>query len=405
MYVNINPYGDPQFQGYIYAYGYDRECIFNETGNITIPPFVKNSTLLKGYGIELKHIGSKCGNATSKNNTPSSTTFVRRFFVQYDKDIKSPVDQLVTAQCTVEGGDTILVSSQTTLVEEQGSGYKEVNFTSSSSGVTLEIQSVDSKTLTEKSAVKLGPSPLKVENCTASDVGPSTPRIQFLTNGCPVMRYKSIYVTSRRTDSASFEISLKAFRFNGNNNIVIFTCAIKLCSSSSDECQMPTCSSTGVSNTTKDNTPAQASNTTAASQNFTTTAPLADNSTTAAPPAAPENNSTATGEGGKRKRRDATAGNSTVTGSIKVLDPDEADTSGGTGVSEACTNQRDYLAAVIVLGVFASCLAITTIVLLVILKTSRSKVVPHRQNTFNSPVQTMKLPRLDLHGSTSHQPF
>ncbi|KAK6969896.1 hypothetical protein BgiMline_025512, partial [Biomphalaria glabrata] len=53
---------------------------------------------------------------------------------------------------------------------------------------------------------------------------------------CPVMRYKSIYVTSRRPDSASFEISLKAFRFNGNNNIVNFTCAIKLCSSS-DECQ------------------------------------------------------------------------------------------------------------------------------------------------------------------------
>uniref|UniRef100_A0A2C9LXR0 Uncharacterized protein n=1 Tax=Biomphalaria glabrata TaxID=6526 RepID=A0A2C9LXR0_BIOGL len=177
---------------------------------------------------------------------------------------------------------------------------------------------------------------------------------------------------------------------------------------------MPTCSSTGVSNTTKDNTPAQASNTTAAGQNFTTTAPSADNSTTApsadnsttAPaPSAPENNATATGEGLKRKRREATAGDSTVTGSVKVLNPDEADTSGGTGVSEACTNQRDYLAAVIVLGVFASCLAITTIVLLVILKTSRSKVVPHRQNTFNSPVQTMKLPRLDLHGSTSHQPF
>ncbi|KAI8777946.1 hypothetical protein BgiBS90_020596 [Biomphalaria glabrata] len=186
---------------------------------------------------------------------------------------------------------------------------------------------------------------------------------------------------------------------------------------------MPTCSSPGVSNTTKDNTPAQASNTTAASQNFTTTAPSADNSTTAplannsttapsadnsttAPaPAAPENNATATGEGLKRKRREAAAGDSTVTGSVKVLDPDEADTSGGTGVSEACTNQRDYLAAVIVLGVFASCLAITIIVLLVILKTSRSKVVPHRQNTFNSPVQTMKLPRLDLHGSTSHQPF
>ncbi|KAK6969895.1 hypothetical protein BgiMline_025511, partial [Biomphalaria glabrata] len=55
-------------------------------------------------------------------DTPSSTTFGRRFFVQYDKDFKSPVDQLVTAQCTVEGGDTIFVSSQTTLVEEQGSG-------------------------------------------------------------------------------------------------------------------------------------------------------------------------------------------------------------------------------------------------------------------------------------------
>uniref|UniRef100_A0A2C9LMF1 EGF-like domain-containing protein n=1 Tax=Biomphalaria glabrata TaxID=6526 RepID=A0A2C9LMF1_BIOGL len=69
MYVNINPYGDPQFQGYIYVYGYDKpgECIFIETGNITIPPFVKNSTLLKGYGIELKHIGSKCGDPTSKN--------------------------------------------------------------------------------------------------------------------------------------------------------------------------------------------------------------------------------------------------------------------------------------------------------------------------------------------------
>ncbi|XP_012936109.1 EGF-like domain-containing protein 1 [Aplysia californica] len=420
MFLNVNPDVNT-FSGTIFVVGQETTPGCNltaGTGGTGLGNFIENKDDLDGYRIQLEHTGSGCGDITPEDETENGVTYKvrkRQFLVRHSVDFMTSLDQVITSECRRAEGSTQIYSTAS-VVEQNNNDFTDVNVDSDVETVTMAVQNADGSPISDP--VQLGADMMlvftlaagsgfedfHVSSCEANNTEADTESktLQFIEDSCPSATAYSLFRSGLTKEPAAaaddpvvVKVNMKVFRFLGSSDKVAFVCDIVLCDAASDpQCADKECSGVVASDATT--SPSTASGTTA--NPLVNPQPVTQPTTQPATPANPA--ATNPANSGRKKR--AAGDHQRVDSTITVYDPAEATGQAIKKLEEKiaekeCMNQPEIVACIAVLAVAVVLLLLLSIILVLRLMRSRQKVASSQQANSVRPVETMRIPRLELH--------
>ncbi|CAL1529130.1 unnamed protein product [Lymnaea stagnalis] len=424
MLVNVNPHG--KFEGTISVYDKSggAACTFVNISTLTALEDVYGKDYREwiGYGIDLNHNNVTCGIA-NETSTDQTITYTRHFIVQYSKYFVSAIDQIITAKCSSNKENLTVFGSIPSVVNQDQFGLNNVTVDDEVDLVTLKIvKAADGKPLKNEDKVVLGDKielifegaqVFRLVKCEANNAVNQT--ADLVTANCPDEKAKSLFydniLTNKENGKFQVILRLKIFRFTDSAKVA-FVCNVTLCGNDLDCSQLnctgfsaavPLSTTTAPPNTTPTTPTTPGSNET----NFNNT--IDANETTTTTTTTPTTAAVPIETSGGRRRRSANAKDSTtLSGSLTVVDsPDQLTvdtTSPGTTSSSDCPQDSNLLVLVILLAVVVVILLCCIGVVVAWTMRAKSKVTTRRDTRYVEPVQTMRIPRLELNTTNLNQP-
>ncbi|XP_046574918.1 EGF-like domain-containing protein 2 [Haliotis rubra] len=345
MVIGVNPAG-ASFTGHAYVQGYRADANCN-LAQVPDPASATDSipdTWL-GYALDLDNTGTTCGDVVGVT-TGGKTEYTRTIVVQYESDFLTSIDDLFTAKCVFNLAEALVFSGIAKLDPTALTGnLNEISAETEFSPVRLQLTSGGSPVVST-TPINVG-SELKFTFSVPKEYE-AIRLVTAVADNTVTTDLKTLnIVTASCMDNAAYPISveapawdnfginrreiifkLKAFRFDGNDE-VRFKFTVKVClEANNEDCDPETC-----------------------------------------------NGGDTFGFG--RKKREASAGEKSITRIITVRDPRSFGQDGQTGLTNSnCQITGQTTAAMVAMGMVIFTLLILCLVLIV-------RFVSHR-NRFES---------------------
>ncbi|XP_025083405.1 EGF-like domain-containing protein 2 isoform X2 [Pomacea canaliculata] len=393
MTINIFPIGSAGYHIFVTTQGKDNSnnsaCNLTEItdpANYSSISYVKNTIVnavpqLQGFIIRLNHTdstGTLCGSANKTEDVNvSRTDYIRKVVLEYNAAIISSLDHLITLNCSMQNYTNFTTSSDSAAVSIAEDDYTPVDVVTTFQPVIFEVMDAENKPLS--TSVTLGQdiklvftladnsnyTSFKVASCFAANGNTnSSLKFSLIDNDCPTTQSKLVSLGEAQRSTVpgasgnlkKVIIPLKAFKFKGIIDQVIFSCTCTMCRNGDDTaCNERTCGAAPA-------TPAPSTTTTTTQQTTeaNTTEPSA----------------------GRRKRAASQQDQQEVSSTIRVTSSSTS-TSGSSSSSgqdsqtvaeEECMDRTQVITIIVVFSVIVLLLLVVVVALVVSIYRSRLRI-------------------------------
>ncbi|XP_046574916.1 EGF-like domain-containing protein 2 [Haliotis rubra] len=334
MVIGVNPAG-ASFTGHAYVQGYraDANCNLAQVPDPTLASDSIPDTWM-GYALDLDNTGTACGDVVAVN-TGGKTEYTRIIVVQYESDFLTSIDDLFTAKCVFNHAGALVFSGIAKLDPTALTGnLNEISAETEFSPVSLALTSGGSPVVST-TPINVGSEivftftipteyeSMRIVTAVADNtVTADLKTLNIVTASCMDNAAYPISVEaptrgSTGTDKREITLKLKAFHFDGNDEVG-FKFTVKVCLTANDaDCNPETCNGVAAS-------------------------------------------------GFGRKKREASAGEKVITRFITVRDPQSFGQDGQTGLTNSnCQITGQTTAAMVAMGIVIFTLLILCLVLIV----------------------------------------
>ncbi|XP_067686837.1 EGF-like domain-containing protein 2 [Haliotis asinina] len=258
MVIGVNPAGTA-FSGHAYVQGQraDASCNLAAVPNPTSTADSIPDTWM-GYALDLANTGTTCGDVVAVN-TGGKTEYTRIIVVQYESDFLTSIDDLFTAKCVFDDTGALVFSGIAKLDPTALTGnLNEVSAETQFSPVSLALTSGGSPVVST-TPINVGSELLftftipteyesmRIVTAVANNtVTADLKTLNIVTASCMDDAAYPISVEapargSAGTDKREITLKLKAFHFDGNDEVG-FKFTVKVCLTANDaDCNPATC--------------------------------------------------------------------------------------------------------------------------------------------------------------------